>query len=116
MVGPVAREDYRFKGEGEVITDGPAFTRALRFFADAGVADVQRRIRAVAVAAIHQLSRPVDARRDQPLGLQPLGQVAPGTQSPGNGRLDGADPGVPLPWSIAVAVADGRVRWACSTP
>jgi len=56
VVDPVARSGYRFKGEGSVITSGPLFERAVRFFAQDGVSDARRRIRAVVVVAVHHSS------------------------------------------------------------
>lgn len=67
VVDPVARSGYRFKGEGSVVTAGPLFERAVQFFAQAGVSDVGRRIRAVVLVAVHYASPLVSPAYD--LGL-----------------------------------------------
>jgi hypothetical protein len=52
VVDPVARTGYRFSGEATVITDGPAFQEAIRFYAEDGIAFASRRIRAIVVIAV----------------------------------------------------------------
>jgi predicted pyridoxine 5'-phosphate oxidase superfamily flavin-nucleotide-binding protein len=37
VVDPIARKGFRFKGTAEVHTDGPAFERGLRLYADRGI-------------------------------------------------------------------------------
>jgi hypothetical protein len=52
------RQGYRFKGPAVVHVAGPLFEEALRFYADLGVFDAPRRIRAVVLVRIEQ-ARPL---------------------------------------------------------
>jgi hypothetical protein len=68
VVDPISRTGSRFKGEGTVVTDGPVFQRAIRFFAEDGVADAGRRVRAVVIVAVQRAAPLVSPSYD--LGLQ----------------------------------------------
>jgi uncharacterized protein len=68
VVDPISRTGYRFKGEGTVVTDGPVFQQAVSFFAADGVADPDRRIRAVVIVAVQHAAPLVSPAYD--LGLQ----------------------------------------------
>jgi uncharacterized protein len=68
VVDPISRTGYRFKGQGTIITDGPLFEQAIRFFAEDGVADAKGRIRAVVIVAVHHAAPLVSPAYD--LGLE----------------------------------------------
>lgn len=53
-----SRKGYRFKGTAVVHFEGPLFEEALRFYADQGVFDAPRRIRAVVLVRIER-ARPL---------------------------------------------------------
>lgn len=72
VVDPVARAGYRFKGEGSVITKGPLFERAVQFFAQDGLTDASRRIRAVVVVAVHHAAPLVSPAYDLGLSEQEI--------------------------------------------
>jgi uncharacterized protein len=72
VVDPVARTGYRFKGEGTVITDGPLFERAVAFFAQDGLTDAGRRIRAVVVVAVRHAAPLVSPVYDLGLSEQAI--------------------------------------------
>jgi uncharacterized protein len=54
VVDPFLRKGYRFQGTATVITAGPLFQAALAFYAQQGLADTPRRIRAIVLVKVEQ--------------------------------------------------------------
>ncbi len=74
VVDPISRTGYRFKGEGTVVADGPVFQQAIRFFAQDGVTDAHRRIRAVVIVAVRHAAPLVSPIYDLGLAEQEVRQ------------------------------------------
>ena len=58
VVDPFVRKGYRFKGRAEVLEAGAEFERLVAVFAERGMPDAPRRIRAVVVMRVDQ-ARPL---------------------------------------------------------